>query len=1218
MRPQSKTELAGLVALAYGPFLVSSPGKVSADSKQYLYLDPGAFVSRAADLWDPQVGAGTVPHQNLGYLFPAGPWFWLLERLGAPDWVAQRLWLGTISLAAVLGARWLFTQLGTGRVGALAGALVYLLTPYQLAFTARMSVLLLPWAALPWMVGLTVRATRTGSWRPPALLAVVLLLTGGINASSLLLVAMGPVLWVLLELARGRDAARLALAGAARAALLGGALSLWWLVGLRLQGAYGLPVLQLTENVRTVAEASNPSDILRGLGNWFFYGRDRVGYSLDQAADYAGASRPVVVLSYAIPALALAVAFHLRWAHRAYFGLLVVVGTVIGVGAWPYDDPSPFGSLWKTFTTDTSFGLALRNSPRVVPVVVLGMAGLLAAAVGAVPAATWRRVAAGGVGVLALAGLAPAAEHGFLTDGMLRPEEIPTYWGDAASALDAGDHRTRILEVPGVSFAAYRWGTTVDPITPGLVDRPYLAREVLPQGTAGTANLLDALDRRMQQGTFEAAMLAPVARLFGVGTVALRADLEQAGRFDTPDPARLWAALRGAPGLSPPRSFGPSGGDGSDPTLPAVALLDVEDAQPIVRAVPVAGPVVLAGDGDGVVDAAAAGLIDGTGLLLSSAALDDAALDAAIDAGARLVLTDSNRRRIQTWFYSLRDTRGPTERAGETAPDPTGYDFRLDPFPRTGDAIRTVVQHVGGRVEATSGGGPERPEDRAAHAVDGDVATAWRVGGVDPRGQSLVIEPASPVSASEMRLVQPSTAPGGRELASVRVTVDDHAPVDVALGPESHAPAGQAVAVPEGTVGRVRIEVLQTVPPSPTPPGATPVGLAEVRIGDLRIAETVRPPIDLLRRVGERAAGLSLDVVLTRLRYDVPGTGRSDDEPVLDRTFSIPTGRAFTLTGLVRPHPRDTAVMGSSPGCRSDLLRVDGRPIAVEVASSAEGGQLRACEPLVLAAGDHRLTSERGAVAGLDVDRVVLSSDEDGEPTAVAPRDRPEPGGIPRVSVERSGSDSIHVTVRSGGAPFWLVLGQSSSSGWEAASDGASIGPRQLVNSYANGWRLSPDGEGVIDVQLRWTPQRLVWAGLAASSLALVVVLLILWRTRRRVPKSVPSPFAQPAFRHPDRTRVRSAVTAAVVPAAGGGLVALLFVPPEAAAAAVVVLVAGWIAPHGRWLLSAASVAALLLSRGADRPSLAWVAVVVLAADVLRDWVIGRRPSTDARPAAGT
>ena len=164
-RPSQVVEIAALAWLAYVPFLASSPGRVVADTKQYLYLDPGRFLASALWLWDPHVAAGTVPHQQIGYLFPMGPYFWLMDAVGVPDWVAQRLWLGTISLLAALGARWLFRMLGVRRTGALAGALVYMLTPYQLAFTARISVLLLAWAGLPWL-GAQRRLARPGDHRP--------------------------------------------------------------------------------------------------------------------------------------------------------------------------------------------------------------------------------------------------------------------------------------------------------------------------------------------------------------------------------------------------------------------------------------------------------------------------------------------------------------------------------------------------------------------------------------------------------------------------------------------------------------------------------------------------------------------------------------------------------------------------------------------------------------------------------------------------------------------------------------------------------------------------------------------------------------------------------------------------------------------------------------------------------------------------------------------
>ena len=1193
VRLRSKAEHVAILAVAYVPFLVSSPGRVSADSKQYLYLDPGRFLSRAADLWDPTIGAGTVPHQHLGYVVPMGPWFWVFERFGVPDWVAQRLWLGTLAAAALLGARWLFAQLGTGRSGALAGALVYGLTPYQLAFTARISVLLLPWAALPWLVGLTMRATRTRDWRAPAMLALVLVAAGGVNASSLLLVALAPALWVILELRSDRRADVMRATG--RVVVLAVSVSIWWLVGLRLQGAFGLPVLQLTENVRTVAEASTPGDVLRGMGNWFFYGRDRVGYSLDQADSYANNS-VTVLLSYLVPVAGLLAAMLLRWVHRAYFGLLIVVGTVIAVGAWPYDDPSPYGTLWSRFTSETSIGLAFRNSPRVVPILVLGLAGLMAASVGAMSTTRWRRFGAVVVAAVAVGALLPVARYGFLTDGLDRSEDVPSYWHAVGAELDAGDHGTRILEIPGASFAAYEWGVTVDPVTPGLTDRPYVAREVLPYGTPASVNLLDALDRRMQQGTFEPASLAPIARVLGVGTVVLRADLDQSGRFDTPDPQPLWEALTdpSPSGLAPVGTFGPSEGPQGSLGAPAVALFEVLNPRPIVRTATATAPLVVAGDGDGLVDLAGAGLLDGDELLLYGSALDDSGLRAALDAGAHLVVTDSNRRRIQTWFYSLRDTRGPTEQAGVTAPDPTGYDVRLDPFPGTGDDSRTVVEQVGGRVSATMEGGPERPEDRAAHAVDGDPATAWRVGG-DPIGEAITLLPTRPLRAASVTLRQPDAPPGARSLVRVRVTVNEGVPLDVDLGPASRAGVGQAIAFPETSVARLRIEVLGAAPALAAPGDPARVGLAEIALGDLRISEVVRPPTDLLARVGGELDGHALDVVLTRLRFDAPAADRQDDEARLVRRIDLPIGRSFSLRGVVAGDTSERAL--ARPGCRSDVLSLDGVAVGVRLGTDADQiGILEACEAVSLQAGTHVLEVQAGSP--VTVDRLVLSTTAAGVPAVGSTA-----SGAPvasTVQVVRQDSSSLHLEVQSDGQPFWLVLGQSNSEGWSAATNGGRLGARQLVDGYANGWLVTPDAEGRFTIDLRWAPQQLVAVGGAVSSLAVLAcgALLILHR-RRPHPVPLPPLSAPPSIMGwsgpgTPLARGEAAVVAMLV---GAGTIAVA--PPAVAVVASTGALAAALLPVGsRGLLLLAPVA-LLVSRVGPRPSVAWLAVAVLGADLL-------------------
>src|SRR5436305_240321 len=79
---------------------LSRHGRVVADIKQYPYLDPGGLLGSAAKIWNPRYSGGTVTHQNIGYLWPTGPYYWLTDALGIPTWVAQRFWFGSILFAA--------------------------------------------------------------------------------------------------------------------------------------------------------------------------------------------------------------------------------------------------------------------------------------------------------------------------------------------------------------------------------------------------------------------------------------------------------------------------------------------------------------------------------------------------------------------------------------------------------------------------------------------------------------------------------------------------------------------------------------------------------------------------------------------------------------------------------------------------------------------------------------------------------------------------------------------------------------------------------------------------------------------------------------------------------------------------------------------------------------------------------------------------------------
>src|SRR6202020_2751975 len=142
-----------LAVMAYVPLLAVRPGVVTPDTKTYLYLDPLRFLKQVAFMWDPTVGLGTVTHEYIGYLLPMGPFFAIFHLLGVPVWVAQRLWLGSILLCAGVGVLYLSRILGLRGPGPTAAALAYMLSPYFLQYAGRISVILLPWAGLPFMLG---------------------------------------------------------------------------------------------------------------------------------------------------------------------------------------------------------------------------------------------------------------------------------------------------------------------------------------------------------------------------------------------------------------------------------------------------------------------------------------------------------------------------------------------------------------------------------------------------------------------------------------------------------------------------------------------------------------------------------------------------------------------------------------------------------------------------------------------------------------------------------------------------------------------------------------------------------------------------------------------------------------------------------------------------------------------------------------------------------
>lgn len=1003
--------------LAYVPGLATKPGRMVADTKLYLYLDPGRLMSDAPFTWDTRQFGGWVPHQTIAYLWPQGPWYWAFDKLAVPDWIAHRLWIGTLLFAGALGVYWLARLLGLPKSGAAVAAVVYQLSPYTLPYLSRTSAMLLPWAALGWLIGLTIlAATRTGRWKYPALIGLVLATCSAVNATAVLMIAPAPILWLAYAATTRTVTWRRAAGVALRIGVLSVGVSLWWMVMLRTQGAYGADVLQYSESLQATSLTSTSTEVLRGMGYWLFYFRDPYAYATTAAKSYLESS-VAIGLSFLLLIVCIAGIALTRWTQRGYAALLIFVGTVLAVGVHPIARPSPLMAPIAADTRNT-FALALRSSTRAIPMSTLGLA---LGAGGLVAALLSSRVRVRAVAPLLVISLAivnlPALFDGNLIDpGLERDQSPPAAWQQAAGRLSNSSAEYRVLQMPGQEFGAFRWGYTADPPLPGMTTKPLITRDLLPLGSPGVMDLLVALDDRIQANTLDTAAIAVVARYLGADTIWLANDLAF-DRFRTPRPenfARLFETP--PPGLGAATSFGEpspnlpdlamideialSSPNLGEPVAP-VALVPVSDPVPIVR---VGGrAIVLAGSGDGVVDAAAAGLLRGDEALLYAA---DAI--ATVPGGvSAIIITDSNRDRARHWGTS-QDVTGFTESGGDRNDvlRLNERDVRLPVFGATNVAAdQTVAFLDSGLVVRASGYGEAyayRPEQRPAMAVDGDPTTAWIVGDRDePLGHFLTVSR----TGGTLQLLQPQGTNANRVISTVRITPAGGATTDVVLDDRSLSAPGQLIEVPSDTPLTITITGV-TKRAEGTDVGPSGVGFAELGLG--RHTEIVRTPISGI----DSAADTPVAVVLTRLRVDPRNRWRSDPERSMQREFLLPAAHDFELSVVLRRNDRAPddvlAALEQVAGARaSDRLTgvpsaagrfaVDGDIETAWTSPFGDGGPYTLTVPLtgepfslvslrqVVDERHSLITDVRAVVGSMAVDLVVPPPDSTGTSTLELP-----------------------------------------------------------------------------------------------------------------------------------------------------------------------------------------------------------------------------------------
>ena len=912
----------GFTVLAFAVAFWQMPGRATSDTKIDLYADPGRFLAAVASAWTNTTDLGEIhSSQYGGYLWPMGPFFALCHAIGLSPWVAERLWLGLLLALAAWGMlRLLDVLIGTPRrVAHVVAAAVYAFNPYTVVFTARTTITLLSYAALPWLMLVVYRGLRAqapwrtlrGWWWPAAFALIVTSAGAGVNAALIAFALVGPAVLLVYEPVMGHVSWRAVRAFVLRAALLSLIVSLWWLADLVVQARYGINFLRYTEQPRTIWGTNSITESLRLMGYWTSYlgagyPQARFGYYSDSSTLLYNAA--VVGASLVVPALAcLGFVWTRRWRYGPLFLALVLVGVVVMSAGFP--DGTPLRQVMNWVYYHVSLLSFLRTVDKAAPVVALGVAGLLGLAASVawgrlrrVPAGHLRRAAviaapAALAGLIVLAAL-PLFE-GQATDRQLTWTKIPAAWRQVGRNLDRRlPANSRAVVLPGQVFAFYRWGGTIDSILPRLTDRPVAVRYETPYSDLHADDLLVTVDNLVQQSRLYPGQLKPLLSLIGARSLVQGTD-DDVTRSGAVDPATA-AQVLSTQGLGPARSYGPlsavpaaQGAIAPSERLAQVRQFSLPPGRGIVHLDQ--GPeTIVDGSAQGLADLAAFGALPAQAPILYAGDLDRRTIARGADAGANVVITDSNRRQVFSPQYTQQDY-GPVLTAAQPI---TADEADLNPFPAKGAAGETVTEVRGAAYLAapTVYGLNQFPELGPIAAFDGSLNTSWvPYPNLPPAQRWVQIGFAHPRDVPYVD-VYPLVGPQAR----VRSVAIDGRVFAVSSG-------GTRIHLNARHITSLRIALAQVTRLNSN---SGPGGLREVRIPGVHVSQVLRPPVLAARALaGRDLSHASLTWVFSRQTADNPfRASRYVDEPVQNDPADAQDPEAVISREVVSPAARSYGI----------------------------------------------------------------------------------------------------------------------------------------------------------------------------------------------------------------------------------------------------------------------------------------------------------------------
>jgi len=1119
------------------------PGRIVRDTKLNLSVDPARFLSEVTHLWDPLSAFGSVPNQAYGYLFPMGPFYAALSALHVSTWVSQRVWLGLLLAVGFWGTVLLAEALTIGgRWSRIAAGVGFALSPIVLA-QAHDTAYIIPAVLLPWVILPLVRVEqgRLAIWSGAARSGLAVLLMGGVNATEVFALLVLPVLWFATRKSPLKQAK---LAGSwAIAVFLATA---WFMLPLWYQAKYWFNAVPYTETSSTTTAIANAAEVLRGGGVW-------TSFSLAPTWTTAGQmieSNALVIGATAVVAGAGLYGLARRdMPQRVFLGAaLIVCGVIVCSGFWGHLG-GPFSS-----TVDSLLGGSLttfRNVAKFQPVlslvVALGLAHTLARVGEHWRDSNWIRGRPLLVGALVVVVAALGVSAGPALTGQIYPEgsftAIPGYWHQAANWLNTRGSMSNTLVIPGSDFADLTWGNPLDQPIQALATVPWANRAVAPVGSVGSTQFLDSIDQLLVEGQPQPGLAEYLARA-GVRYLVVENDVAPTDLLG-PDPAQVRLVLANEPGLDRvaqfgpvvhPSNFGPDVESIYDPrgatrrirSLEVYRVRQTPRGNALVTTYPVSSGLMLSGGPQAELALANDGLLHEQAVGLSGDPLSPAF------TRTTWIDTDGQQRR-DVEYTSLYANSSYLLSPGETAAGKSGPPTQWIVVP--GSDHETVSALSGAASVTASSYGPTFSTVPGYQPLSAFLPTSagsqWQAEPQDDRPW-LQIDFDHPVPLHSITITPAAGSSAQTVITRVQVSTN-HGAVTSRLAPRSRP---QSVRTPGGDATFLRITLVGLG--GARGQFAVGPGIIHVGIPGVRVSQSWKVPDD-----GQSSQGITPSYVFTSpMPNQFAYFKTPDEEPAMNRTFTVPRAAKFAVTGEATPlenlsleagqfptkgTPRSNAATPFVAPCGSGpTLKVDGTSFPTSVTGTL--GDVDALRPMTmtvcgpfgnfvgLAPGTHTIRAVTGDA--WKITQLTL--------LGTAPKSASHP---PRTIAVTQWGDQTRTVTASAGPAAILNVHQNFSTGWQASVDGRPLRAVQL-DGWQQGWIL-PASAHPQAVDMRFAPDEgfrdVLIAGAGLAGLLAVVALWPSRRQRRRRRSGSPAAYAAGLSTDPEPGRSRAVRASALV-----------------------------------------------------------------------------------------